>query len=164
MGDSLQKYHSRQMLSRQQDATYRILLRLLTCPPITSCILVTPGTPSPWAIEDGNGEKKLTGELRGNLFAPWIWDSRRHGKGGQGFVRRREHSSQGDLQTRVPVKVWRGRQSEAISSCCIVGTSCLARVSNHADFWMTKLPNQPRQGRQCFPGHLLLRTGCTQHA
>lgn len=79
-------------------------------------------------------------------------------------MRRREHSSQGDLQARVPVKVWRGRQSEAISSCCIVGTSCLARVSNHADFWTTKLPNQPGQGRQCSPGHSLRCTGCTQHA
>lgn len=52
------------------------------------------------------------------------------------------HSSQSDLQTRAP-KHWRGRQSEVISSCCVVGTHYLARVSNQGQRLGGHVPNQP---------------------
>lgn len=61
-------------------------------------------------------------------------------------------------------EAWRGRQSEVISSCCIVGTHYLARVSNQGQRLDGHAPDQPALGRHCFPGHSLLCFVRTQHA
>lgn len=143
------------MPSREQHATYRTLLRLLTCPAITFCIPVMPGTSSPEALEEGKRKRGSWGSPEAIYLPlgsgiPEGHGMRSLGEGSQGFVRRREHSSRSDLQTRVPAKVWRGPQSEAISSCCIAGTRCPARVSNQVDVWVPSCLVNQRQAGNAF--------------